>query len=194
MAEFTGDALAVVTFLMGDGIDKEQLWDLSIHKEPHTNQQRKYFHRLVSLLARGEQRTFFEKKNELIRNYGNGKFIFDKEGKPIVEYLPDNDSYKYNETKHYYPLDVGGRIEGRNGKGIIVRAFLLLEGTSQYNIKEYLALIDGTRNECLGSGIPMSEVETYEEKRLLEMLRMKANAEVKKDKSVRDNTESSDGS
>ena len=177
MAEFTGKALDIVSFLMG--ADKEILWDLSFHKEPHTNQQRKYFHRLVSLLARGEQQVFNEKKNELIRNYGNGKFIYDKEGKPIVEYLPDTDAFKFSE-KHYYPLDVGGRIEGVNGKGIIVRAFLLLEGTSRYNIKEYLALIDGTRNECLGSGIPWEEVETYEEKRLMDMLRLKADAEENK--------------
>ena len=161
---------------MGDGVDKNALWDLSPHKDPHTNQQRKYFHRLVSLLARGEQLTFNEKKNELIRHYGNQKFLYDREGKPIVEYLPDDDRYKYSE-KHYYPLDVGGRIENKRGKGIIVRAFLQLEGTSKFTIQEYIDLIEGTRNECLGSGIPMSEVETYEEKRLMDMLRKKANAE-----------------
>ena len=93
-----------------------------------------------------------------------------------MEYLPDDDRYKYSE-KHYYPLDVGGRIENKRGKGIIVRAFLQLEGTSKFTIQEYIDLIEGTRNECLGSGIPMSEVETYEEKRLMDMLRKKANAE-----------------
>lgn len=181
MAEFTGKALDVVTFLMGDGIDKQALWDISLHKDPHSNQQRKYFHRLVSLLARGDEKTFNEKKNELIRNYGNGKFIYDKEGKPIVEYLPDDDRYKYSE-KHYYPLDYGGRVEGKNGKGIIVRAFLLLEGTSKFNISEYIALIEGTRNEAIGCGISWEEVETFEEKRLMDMLRLKANEQRQKDK------------
>lgn len=178
MAEIiTGNALQIMTYLMGDGVDKERLWDLSTHKEPHTNQQRKYFHRLVSLLARGEQTMFYAKKNELIRHYGNQKFIYDKNGKPIVEYLPDDDSYKYHESKHYYPLDVGGRIENTKGKGVIVRAFLLLEGTSQYDAQAYINLIEGTRNECLGSDIPMCEVETYEERRLMDMLRVKANEE-----------------
>lgn len=180
MAEFTGNALQVVTFLMGDGVDKEALWDLSLHKDPHSNQQRKYFHRLVSLLARGDEKTFNEKKNELIRNYGNGKFIYDKEGKPVVEYLPDNDRYKYSE-KHYYPLDYGGRVEGKNGKGIIVRAFLLLEGTSRYNVQDYIDLITGTRNEAIGSGLSWEEVETFEEKRLMDMLRLKANAQANQD-------------
>ena len=178
MADFTGKAVDVVTFLMSDRVDKDQLWDLSTHKEPHTNQQRKYFHRLVGLLARGEQSTFNVKKNELIRHYGNQKFIYDKDGKPIVEYLPDDDRYKYSE-KHYYPLDVGGRIENEQGKGIIVRAFLLLEGTSKFSSKDYVALLEGTRNECLGSGLSLSEVETYEEKRLMDMLRLKANEESK---------------
>lgn len=181
MAEFTGRALEIVSFLMNQ--DKEQLWDLTPHREPHTNQQRKYFHRLVGLLARGEQLTFNAKKNELIRHYGNQKFVYDKDGKPVVVYLPDNDNYKYSEN-HYYPLQYGGKVENDKGRGIVVRAFLQLEGTSHYNSKEYLALIEGTRNECLGSDIPMAEIETYDEKRLMEMLRVQANAEVKTNKSV----------
>ena len=180
MAEFTGNALQLVTFLMGEGVDKNRLWDLSIHKDPHSNQQRKYFHRLVGLLARGEEKTFNIKKNELIRHYGNQKFIYDKEGKPIVEYLPDDDRYMASE-KHYYPLPYGGKVENENGRGIVVRAFLLLEGTASYSISDYIALIEGSRNECLGSGIPMEEVETYEEKRLMDMLRLKASEEKKQE-------------
>lgn len=179
MATFTGKPLDIVSFLMGDNINKQQLFDLTPHKEAHSNQQRKYFHRLVGLLARGEEQTFNAKKNELILHYGNQKFVYDKEGKPVVVYLPDNDSYKYSEN-HYYPLQYGGKVENDKGRGIVVRAFLQLEGTSKYNIKEYLELIDGTRNECLGSGIPMSEVETYDEKRLMDMLRLQANEESKK--------------
>lgn len=180
MDTFTGKPLDIVSFLMGDNINKQQLFDLSPHKEAHSNQQRKYFHRLVSLMARGEEKTFNEKKNELIRNYGNGKFIYDKEGKPVVEYLPDDDRYKYSE-KHYYPLDYGGRVEGKNGRGIVVRAFLLLEGTSQFSINDYIALIEGTRNEAIGCGLSWEEVETFEEKRLMDMLRLKANAQANKD-------------
>ena len=188
MAEFTGNALQIVSFLMGDGVDKEQLWDLSPHKAPHTNQQRKYFHRLVGLLARGEEMTFNEKKNELIMRYGNQKFVYDKEGKPVVAYLPDNDSYKSLEN-HYYPLEYGGKVQNERGRGIVVRAFLQLEGVSKYNIKEYIDLIDGTRNECLGSGLSREEVETFEEKRLMDMLRVKANEE-QKNKSNGHTTES----
>ena len=189
MAEFTGTALEIVTFLMG--ANKEQLWDLSFHREPHSNQQRKYFHRLVGLLSRGEEMTFNEKKNELIRHYGNGKFVYDKDGKPVVEYLPDNNMFKFSE-KHYYPLDYGGKVENAQGKGIVVRAFLLLEGTSKYNAKEYLDLIQGARNECIGSGLSWDEVETFEEKRLMDMLRVKANAE--KDKSDFNTTKDQTGS
>lgn len=180
MAEITGKALDIVAFLMSDGVDKNALWDLSPHKAEHSNQQRKYFHRLVGLLAKGEKTKFFEKKNELIRNYGNQKYLYDKNGNIIVEYLPDDDRYKYHEIKHYFPLDVGGRIENEKGKGVIVRAFLLLEGTSKYTAQEYVHLIDCTRNECLGCDIPMAEIETYEEKMLMERLRKQADEEAKK--------------
>ena len=101
-----------------------------------------------------------------------------------MEYLPDNDDYKHHETKHYYPLEYGGKVQNAQGKGVVVRAFLLLEGTSSYSISDYLHLIECTRNECIGSDIPMEEVETYEEKRLMEMLREKADAEKQKNKSV----------
>ena len=162
------------------GIDPNSMWDLSPHKAEHSNQQRKYFHRLVGLLAKGEKTKFFEKKNELIRNYGNGKFLYDKNGDVIVEYLPDDDRYKSHEFKHYFPLDVGGRIENEKGKGVIVRAFLLLEGTSKYSAIDYVHLINCTREECLGCDIPMAEIETYEEKMLMERLRKQADEEAKK--------------
>ena len=184
MPQLTGTAIDICKFLLSDNVDKNALWDIEPHKAPHSNQQRKYFHRLVCLLAKGEREKFFTKKNELIRNYGNGKFIYDKEGKPVVEYLPDNDDYKHHETKHYYPLEYGGKVQNAQGKGVVVRAFLLLEGTSSYSISDYLHLIECTRNECIGSDIPMEEVETYEEKRLMEMLREKADAEKQKNKSV----------
>ena len=73
-----------------------------------------------------------------------------------------------------------------------MRAFLLLEGTSKYNAKEYLDLIQGARNECIGSGLSWDEVETFEEKRLMDMLRVKANAE--KDKSDFNTTKDQTGS
>lgn len=170
MSKLTGKASDLVMFLMG--ADKEKLWDLSEHKEKRSLSQNSYFHRLVGLLAKGEQTQFFKKKNELILQYGVQEFERNKDGSLIIEYLPDDDSYKNHETKHYYPTQYGGEV-----KGVVVRAFLLLIGTHKYTASEMVHLIECARNECLGSGISMSEIETLEEKRLMDELRRRANAQ-----------------
>ena len=162
--KITGRANDLVLYLMN--ADKEKLFDLTEHKEKRSLSQNSYFHRLVGLLAKGEQTQFFVKKNELILQYGVHEFERDKEGNLIIEYLPDNDEYKRHETKHYFPTQYGGEV-----KGVIVRAFLLLIGTHKYNAAEMVHLIECTRNECLGADIPITEVETYEEKMLMEQLR-----------------------
>lgn len=169
----TGKANELVLFLMNQ--DKEKLWDLSEHKERRSLNQNAYFHRLVGLLAKGEQTAFSRKKNELIMQYGVHEFMRDKDGNLIIEYLPDNDDYKNHDTKHYFPTQYGGEV-----KGVIVRAFLLLIGTHQYNAGEMVHLIECTRNECLGADIPMEEIETLDEKRLMQELRKKANEQANK--------------
>lgn len=169
MEKYTGKALDIVTFLMGDNVDKEQLFDLSPHKEVKKRSllANNYFHRLVGLLAKGEGgKSFFEKKNELILHYGVQEFERTRDGELVIEYLPDDDRYKRHEVKHYYPTPYGGEI-----RGVTVRAFLLLIGTHKYNSEQMAHLIECTRNECLGSGVPMEEVETFEEKRLMEELK-----------------------
>ncbi len=177
----TGKANDLVMFLMN--ADKNTLWDLTEHKSQRTKTQNAYFHRLVGLLAKGENVSFFRKKNELILHYGVQEFERDKNGNLIIEYLPDNDDYKNHETKHYYPTQYGGEI-----RGVVVRAFLLLIGSHKYTTGEFVRLLECTRNECLGADIPMEEIETLEEKRLMSELRRAASAQ--KDKSGGNNPES----
>ncbi len=166
----TGTALQIVNFLMEQ--DKKLLWDIKPHKDGRSLKANAYFHRLVGLLAQGEKAKFHAKKNELILQYGVQEFERDKNGDLIIAYLPDDETYKAHEVNHYYPTPYGGEIQG-----VKVRAFLLLIGTHKYKSDEMARLIDCTRNECLGCGIPMEEVETFEEKRLMEELRKKANHE-----------------
>ena len=173
MAKKTGKANDLVLFLMT--VDRDKLWDLSEHKETRTLSQNAYFHRLVGLLAKGEQAAFSRKKNELIMAYGVHEFLRDKNGDLLIEYLPDNDDYKNHETKHYYPTQYGGEV-----RGVTVRAFLLLIGTHQYTTTDFVHLLECTRNECLGADIPIEEVETLEEKRLMQELRKRADAEKNK--------------
>lgn len=175
METFTGKPLDIVTFLMGEGVDKEALYDLTKHKEPRSKKANAYFHRLVGLLAKGEKTKFFEKKNELILQYGNHELVRDKDGKLAYVLLDDNDNWKSDIEKHYFPTEYRDDF-----CGVKKRAFVMFAGTSTYNSKDMAHLIDCTRNECLGCGIPITEVETYEEKQLMEELRRKANAQTHK--------------
>lgn len=174
-----GKASELVLFLMR--ADREKLFELKEYKEKRTLLQNAYFHRLVGLLAKGEQAPFSKKKNELIMQYGVHEFERNKDGSLIIEYLPDNDDYKMHETKHYFPTPYGGEVQG-----VTVRAFLLLIGTHTYKAPEMVHLIECTRNECIGADIPMEEIETPEEKRLMEELRKYA----QKNKGNGDNSKS----
>ena len=175
MEKITGRPFDLIRFLSREGIDAEQLFDLESHKEPRSNKANAYFHRLVGLLAKGEKTKFFLKKNELITQYGNHEFIRDAQGKFVYELLDDNDKWKADPEKHYYPTEFRDTF-----CGVKKRAFVMFTGTHTYDSKDMAYLIDCTRNECLGCDIPMQEIETYEEKRLMEELRKRANAQANK--------------
>ena len=56
-----------------------------------------------------------------------------------------------------------------------MRAFVIFQGTHEYDSKSMCHLIECTRNECIGCDIPMSEIETPEEKEMFKELVKKAN-------------------
>lgn len=174
MAKFTGTKDAAAIFLLGQ-TDSQQLWDIEPHKEPRSKKANAYFHRLVGLLANGEKAKFYQKKNELIMQYGNHEFLRDKDGKPKYVLLKDDDEYKSDPLYHYYPTQYVDEF-----RGMQMRAFVMFQGTHEYDSKAMAHLIDCTRNECLGCDIPMSEIETPEEKAMFAELQRKAKDEVKK--------------
>ena len=165
----------LMLFLMQQPLEKEWLLEEFKEKKKRSLTANNYFHRLVGLLSKGEDGSFFKKKNELLLHYGVQQFERNKNGELIIEYLPDNDDYKKHEVKHYYPTQYGGEI-----RGVTVRAFLLLIGTHQYSSAEMAHLIESTRLECLGCGISREEVETFEEKQLMEQLIKRAKEEGKR--------------
>lgn len=142
-------------------LPEDKRFELREFKEGRTAKENRYFHRLVGLLAKGEEIPFAEKKNELIRSYGNHELIRDSEGKPEYKILPDDEAWKRDEVYHYYPTSYTDEF-----RGMKVRAFVLLKGTSTYNTAEMADLIKATRNECEGCGIDRSEYETLEEREL----------------------------
>lgn len=175
MSTFTGNREKILLFILGQQ-DPDALWDIEPHKSPRSAKASRYFHRLVGLLANGEKAKFYQKKNELIMQYGNHEFLRDKDGKPKYVLLKDDDEYKSDPMYHYYPTQYVD-----NFRGMQMRAFVMFQGTHEYDSKSMAHLIDCTRNECLGCDIPMSEIETPEEKAMFADLKRKAaENEVKK--------------
>lgn len=159
MKAFVGTPKQIATLVWN--LDGGKLYEVREHKETRTAKENRYFHRLVGLLARGEEIPFAEKKNELIRSYGNHELLRGDDGKPEYKILPDDDAWKRDEVYHYYPTSFTDEF-----RGMKVRAFVMLKGTSTYNTTEMAELIKATRNECEGCGIPRDEYETLEEREL----------------------------
>lgn len=168
MSTFTGNREAALLYILGQQ-DAEMLWDIEPHKEPRSKKANAYFHRLVGLLAKGEKAKFYQKKNELIMQYGNHEFLRDKDGKPKYVLLKDDDEYKADPINHYYPTQYVDEF-----RGIKMRAFVMFQGTHEYDSKSMAHLIECTRNECIGCDIPMSEIETPEERAMFADLKRKA--------------------
>lgn len=150
-----------IQFIVDKGTDKS--YEITLYAETRSKKINRYFHRLVGLLSAGEGTKLFKKKNEIILQYGNQKLERTPDGKPLYEILPDNDDYLHHPTKHYVPTDFVDDF-----CGVRSRAFCLLRGTHTYSNAEMVRLVELTREECIGCGIPKEEVETPEERRLLE--------------------------
>jgi len=146
--------------------NEDRRFEIKEYKETRGAKANNYFHRLVGLLAKGEKARFYAKKNELIMQYGNHELERHDDGSLKYEILMDTDSYKSDPIKHYLPTKYTEVF-----RGMPMRAFCMFKGTHTYSPAEMAHLIDCTRDECLGCGIPQEEVETFEEKRIMEELR-----------------------
>ena len=174
---YTGNATTLISVLARAlEVKPDAEWELKEYSSPRSNRANNYFHRLVGLLAKGEKSAFFEKKNELIMQYGNQEIERDVNGIPVVVYLPDNKEYKRDPIEHYKPTKYTCLFKPEGKKGIELRAFLKYKGTHTYNARDMAHLIDCTRNECLGCDIPIEQVETFTEKALMQELRKRASA------------------
>lgn len=146
--------------------DENRRFEIKDYKERRSDRANRYFHRLVGLLAKGEKAKFYAKKNELILQYGNHELVRNDDGTPSYEILMDTDAWKSDPEKHYISTEYT-----ENFRGMPMRAFCMFKGTSTYTPAEMAHLIDCTRDECIGCGIPEEEVETFAEKQLMEELR-----------------------
>lgn len=149
LEKFTGKALDIVTFLMGDNIDKQKLYDLSPHKEKRNRSldANAYFHVLCGKLAQAMHPPISKArcKNKLIADYGQEEFI---DGQIVV--LKSNLPPDKMCNVEYLHTDCV-RITEENGKEVYF--YKVFRGTHTYNSWEMAKLIDGTIQECKNVGI-----------------------------------------
>jgi len=155
--EVQGNDLLIV--LKTDGLDDAPKLQKFVGKEirvemekldaEYTPNQRKYFHKLVHLLARKWGVSFYACKNTLLANYG--KLARLPDGNPIILKInvPPEQAIE-SSTNHWDFVQY-------SGGGYFYK---ILKGTSELNSIEYSELIDGTIYECRTVGI---ETDTPEE-------------------------------
>ena len=147
--KITGNALDIVTFLMGDNVDKKVLYDLSLHQEKkhRSLDANAYFHVLVGKLAQAQTPPISKAKckNQLIADYGQEEFI---DGQIVVlkSNLPPE---KMCNVDYLHTSCV--KITEENGKDVYF--YKVYRGTHTYDSKEMAKLIDGTIQECKNVGI-----------------------------------------
>ena len=158
-----GKAIDIVTYLMGDNVDKNALYDLELHQEKKKRSldSNAYFHVLVGKLAQAQTPPISKArcKNMLIADYGQEEYI---DGQIVVlkSNLPPE---KMCNVEYLHTSCV--KISEENGKEVYF--YKVYRGTHTYDTKEMAKLIDGTIQECKNVGI-----ETATPKQIEEMQRL----------------------
>ncbi len=146
--KITGKAREIVDYLMGDNIDRNLIWDLSLHKKvkPRSMDSNRYFHKLCDELRQKLGISMTHCKNNLITSYGQIQYISD--GEPMI--------YKTNAPVEYMrefePVHTKCvKITEENGKPVFF--YMIYRGSRTYSTDEMSKLIKGTISECELQGI-----------------------------------------
>ena len=144
----TGNALDIVTYLMGDKADKKEIYDLSVHKDvKHRSlDSNAYFHVLCDKLRQKLGISMARCKNHLIADYGQILYLADDV--PMIYKTNAPEDYMLElETIHTKCI----KVAKENDKDVFF--YRVYRGSSDYNTAEMAALIKGTVEECTLQGI-----------------------------------------
>lgn len=138
MEKLTGNASDLVLYLMQ--ADKEQIFDLTEHKEKRSLDSNAYFHVLADKLRQRLNVSMAHIKNHLIADYGQIEYIHDE---PMI--------YKTNAPEEYMmELEIIHtkcvKVTEENGHNVYF--YRVYRGSHTYNSAEMAKLIEGTIQEC----------------------------------------------
>lgn len=159
----TGNPLQLIRFLTEQNNDT--LFDLAPHKERRTRSQNAYYWQLVTKMADKLRESKNHVHNVLLRRYGRPMYI---DGQLAATYLPDTDEAERTaleaETFHVKPTS---QVKA-GAKGQLLRAYVLLKGSSDMDTAEMSALVDGAVIEAKQLDIETLTPEELERMRLNE--------------------------
>ena len=167
MAEFSGTALQIVTFLMGENIDKNCVWDISKHKDVKKKSlnQNGYYWKLLEELAVKTHVPKAKIHNINLRHLGLLEKIDDK---PVFILLPDTDEAE-EKTLLSLTYHLAPRKETKIGAdGKTYRWYVMLRGSSDMNMQEMSALVDFAVQDAKSNGIEVLTPAELEHLRELE--------------------------
>lgn len=151
----TGKAIDIVTYLMGDDIDKNATWDLTIHQEKKKRSldSNAYFHKLVHMLAQAQDPpiSLAKCKNLMLERYGQPDYINDNQV-VIKSNLPPE---TMEELEYIHAICVKVAEE----KGNKVYFYRIYRGSHTYSTSEMSKLIKGTVFEAQQMGIETATPE-----------------------------------
>ena len=140
MAEFTGDALDVISFLMTQ--DKKVLWDIEKHKEQskkRTLSSNAYYWQLLTQVARKLAVSNSFVHNTLLREVSLPVIL---DGQMVRVTLPDTEEAENSalEADTFHLKPTSQTWTGKDNK--TYRTYVLLKGSSSYDTKEMHVLVD----------------------------------------------------
>lgn len=166
----TGKANELVLWLMQ--ADREKLYDLKEHKEKRSINQNSYYWTLVGKVAQKTKVSSTVIHNQNLRDLG---LVLRVNDCVVPIYLPDTDEAEETalnaETYHIKPTSQVK--EGNCGQ--VFRCYVMLRGSSSFNVDEMSALLDLMIQEAKAQGI-----ETMTPSELAHMREVERNAQAHK--------------
>lgn len=145
----TGTAEQLMLWLMHNGEDGKA-YDLTEHREKRSLSQNAYYHVLLARLADKLRISVNRLHNELLRDCAH-PFIIG--GKVAMQTIPDTEAAEQAvlEAETYHLKPTAGIITGNDGQ--VYRWYVVLRGSSTFDVSEMTGLLDRLIAECKQQGI-----------------------------------------
>lgn len=149
-----GNAHKIIKFLLGQ--KPEQEWRIEKHRKGRSLSQNALYWKVIGMLSAKTKEPVSVIHNRMLRDFGQMLYI---DGQLATTYIPDTDEAEEQalraETFHIKPTSKV--LYGSNGK--LLRAYVILRGSSTYDTAEMTLLLDGLMQEARQQEIHLEEVQ-----------------------------------